>query len=123
MSTGEGLGTEELPRELRLAFLPLHKRAFGMAVGVTAGVSLFAVTVYAILRQSPPDALYLVANYFPGYTVSWVGALIGLAWATFAFFVAGWFSAFIRNFALGASIWMARTRAELAATRDFLDHI
>jgi hypothetical protein len=123
MNTTQASASEGLPPDLRLAFAPLHKRAFGMAIGGTAGVSLFLVTVYAVVRQDPPDLLYLVANYFPGYTVSWVGAMIGLAWAAFAFFVAGWFCAFMRNLVIGASIWMARTRAELIATRDFLDHI
>jgi hypothetical protein len=117
------LDDQELPGDLRLAFAPLHKRAFGTAVGAAAGGGLFLVTAYAVLRGNPPDVLYLLANYFPGYTVSWVGALIGLAWAGFAFFVAGWFCAFMRNLVLGASIWLARTRAELTATRDFLDHI
>jgi hypothetical protein len=37
--------------------------------------------------------------------------------------VAGWFTAFVRNFVMAAMVWMARTRAELSATRDFLDHI
>jgi hypothetical protein len=115
--------TEELPRELQLAFAPLHKRAFGMAVGLTAGGLLFVVTVYAIFVPNPSELLALIANYFPGYSVSWLGALIGLAWATFTFFIAGWFCAFMRNLVIVASIWLARTRADLDAARDFLDHI
>ena len=75
------------------------------------------------LLESPPDELSLLSNYFPGYTVSWSGAVIGFAWAAFAFFVAGWCCAFVRNFTIVASVWLVRTRAELVAARDFLDHI
>ena len=114
---------QESSDELVLAFAPLHKRAFGTAVGLTLGSLLFVVTGYSVLIPGRPDFLFLLANYFPGYTVSWLGALIGFAWATFAFFVAGWFVAFVRNFVLAASIWLARTRAELHAMRDFLDHV
>jgi hypothetical protein len=115
--------SDELPLELALAFAPLHKRAFGTALGLTMGGLLFLVTAFGATVPGPPEFLYRISNYFPGYTVTWAGAVIGFAWATFAFFVAGWFVAFVRNFVLAASIWVARTRAELAATRDFLDHI
>jgi hypothetical protein len=116
-------GSEELPAELAQAFRPLHKRAFGMAVGVTLGGCVLLVTVYALVVPGHPGLLELLANFFPGYSVSWEGALIGFAWATFAFFIAGWFAAFCRNFFIAASIWKARTRAELQATHDLLDHI
>jgi hypothetical protein len=116
-------GIEEMPAELALAFRPLHKRAFGMAVGVTLGGCVFLVTAYALLVPGYPGLLGLLANFFPGYSVTWQGALIGFLWATFAFFVAGWFLAFCRNFFIAASIWRARTRAELEATHDLLDHI
>lgn len=108
---------------MALAFAPLHKAAFGLAVGFTFGALLFIVTLYATVRGGFPDFMYLIANYFPGYTVSWSGAVIGFAWATFAFSVGGWFLAFCRNLSIATSIWLARTRQELAATRDFLDHI
>ena len=114
---------EELPPELALAFAPLHKRAFGMAIGLTAGAGLFLMTAYSVLVPGYPDFMDLLGNYFPGYTVSWPGAFIGFGWAAFSFFVAGWFCAFCRNLAIAVNVWMARTRAELASTRDFLDHI
>jgi len=113
----------ELPDDLALAFAPLHKAAFGGALGLTFGTLILLVTGYATLRSGFPDFMYLLANYFPGYTVSWIGAVIGFLWGTFAFFVAGWFFAFCRNFSVAANIWISRTRHELAATRDFLDHI
>jgi hypothetical protein len=115
---------DSLPRELQLAFLPLHKRAFGMAVGSAAGLLVFAATVVTLLRPALPGAnLWLLSEYFYGYTVTWGGAFVGLAWGFVAGFVAGWFTAFCRNLVIAASLWLTRTRAELAASRDFLDHI
>ncbi len=113
-----------LPDDLQLAFLPLHKRALGMAIGAAAGLVCFLLTAVALLRPTPPEFnLMLLAEYFYGYTVSWPGAFVGLAWGFVAGFTAGWFLAFARNFAIAASLWLTRTRAELAASRDFLDHI
>ncbi|MBA2243901.1 MAG: hypothetical protein H0W11_03025, partial [Gemmatimonadetes bacterium] len=64
-----------------------------------------------------------LAEYFYGYTVSWPGALVGGFWGFVVGFVAGWFVAFCRNLVIAATLFITRTRAELAATRDFLDHI
>ena len=114
---------EELPQELVLAFAPLHKRAFGMAVGLTIGTVVFLVTVLAILRPGYPEFVPLLSRYFFGYSISWTGALVGFAWAWFAFFVAGWFTAFLRNLLIAANLWIGYARAELDDTRDFLDHI
>ena len=114
---------EEIPQDLLLAFAPLHKRAFGMAVGLTFAVLVFLVTVLAILKPGAPFFVPLLAQYFPGYSVSWTGALIGFAWAFVAFFVAGWFTAFVRNFIMAVNLFIGRARAELEATYDFLDHI
>lgn len=115
---------EPVPERIRLAFAPVHKRAFGMAVGLAVGVLLFGATVYTVmvLPEEGPG-LYLLSEYFYGYSVTWEGALVGLFWGGFVGFVAGWFAAFTRNLALATLIFLGRTKAELQATRDFLDHI
>jgi hypothetical protein len=111
-------------RELILAFAPVHKRAFGVAAGCAFGLAVFLLTIATLIVASDDRLpLELLAVYFTGYEVSLVGAFIGAAWAFFAGFVAGWFAAFVRNFVIAAWIFIVRTRAELSATRDFLDHI
>jgi hypothetical protein len=119
-----GQDAAQLPAEIRPAFLPLHKRALGMAVGLTAGSLVALVTVaQLVLRPDPEFPLHLLGEYFYGYTVSWQGALLGLAWGFVAGFVGGWFVAFVRNVVLATIIFVTRTRADLAASRDFLDHL
>jgi hypothetical protein len=118
------MSQESLERELVLAFSPLHKRAFGVAVGTAVGLVVFVLTVLALLR--PPmrgPHLWLLRQYFYGYRVSLAGAFIGLGWGFLTGFVGGWFVAFCRNLVLAAMVFVARTRAELNQTRDFLDHI
>ncbi len=115
---------DPLPEELILAFAPLHKRAFGTAVGLALGFAVFLLTAFhLVLRPQEPIDISLLANYFYGYTVSWPGALIAFFWGFFAGFVAGWFTAFCRNLMLATWIFIGRAKADLRATRDFLDHI
>ncbi len=116
--------TGRLPSELLLAFAPLDKAAFGAALGVACALLVFLITVGTLYL---PDGQRLdvgvLSVYFRGYSVSWIGALIGALWGAFTGFVFGWFLAFCRNLIVAVSLFVIRTRAELAQTRDFLDHI
>lgn len=106
------------------AFAPLHKRAFGVAAGVAGALLLALLTTAGILLPEAREfPLALLAEYFPGYSVTWPGVLVGATWGFVVAFVAGWFAAFCRNLALAISAFMIRTRAELDSTREFLDHI
>ncbi len=115
---------QSLNRAAVLAFAPLDKRALGVALGVAAGLCVFLVTAIYLIRDPDPGfALHLLSQYFYGYSVTWVGAVVGALWGFAVGFVGGWFVAFTRNLVLAFSLFAARTRAELDATRDFLDHI
>jgi hypothetical protein len=116
--------SDELSEEALLAFLPLHKRALGLAFGIVGGLVVFAVTVFhiTVLGSDYPE-IWLLRQYFYGYEVSWKGAFIGLFWGFVTCFVFGWFAAFMRNLTIAAAVFIARTRDELRQTRDFLDHI
>ena len=106
------------------AFAPLHKLAFGIATGVAGAVLMMWLTIAGMYMPNARDfPLELLQQYFMGYRVSWSGAVIGAAWGFAVSFVAGWFAAFCRNLALAISAFLIHTRAELASTREFLDHI
>lgn len=134
MSTGPELhrmeddAPEDLPEdvavEAMLAFLPIHKRALGVACGLVGGSVLFLVTAFALtILGGDPTGLRLLSEFFYGYEVSWSGAFIGFFWAFVTCFVFAWFGAFVHNLAVATSIFVLRTRDELRRTRDFLDHI
>jgi hypothetical protein len=115
---------DALPPSVVLLFAPLDKRALGVAVGSAAALAMFALTsAYLLLRPSPAPNLALLAQYFPGYGVSWRGAFIGSGWAFLLGFCAGWLLAFTRNFVIAAWIFLTRSRTDMAAARDFLDHV
>ncbi|MGE0555677.1 MAG: hypothetical protein AB7R55_19765 [Gemmatimonadales bacterium] len=111
------------PQPLGLAFLPVDKRAFGVAVGVATGLAVALATALVLVRGADGVNLWLLRAYFAGYSVSWTGVLVGFVWAFVVGFTAGWFVAFCRNLVLAVSIFVVRTRAEIFETRDFLDHI
>lgn len=113
-----------MPDTLSLAFAPLHKRAFGLAVATTGAIVVFVVTAIATLRGDAFTLpLGLLVQYFPGYAVTWSGACLGAGWAALIGYAAGWLLALARNTVLAIMLFTIRTRAELATTRDFLDHI
>ena len=103
---------------------PVHKVALGIAVGAVSGLAVFALTVFHVLLK-PQDALDigLLSEYLTGYSVSWTGAFVGLFWGILIGFVAGWFVAFVRNLVIAIRVFMIRGKADLAQSRDFLDHI
>ena len=113
-----------LSHSLVLAFAPLHKRAFGVAVGTACGLTIAVGTILFLAVGRPGEInLGLLNQYFWGYTATWPGVLVGFWWGFLAGFVAGWFLAFCRNTAIAISIFLVRTRSQLGNTRDFLDHI
>ena len=118
------LADDPLERAARRLFAPMDKLAFGVAVGTAAGLLLFVLTAAdLVLDAAGRVPLALLAQYFAGYRESWTGATIGFGWGLAVGFVIGWFTAFVRNFVLALWLVVLRARADLAASRDFLDHI
>jgi hypothetical protein len=106
------------------AFAPLHKRAFGVAVGTAGAAFMVLLTLAGLLLPGAREfPLWLLSQYFQGYSVTVPGVFVGALWGFVVAFIAGWFVAFCRNLALAISAFLIRTRAELDSTREFLDHI
>jgi hypothetical protein len=117
-------GAGDLTERLNLAFKPLDKRAFGVAVGIAAGILVAFGTIMVLVHdRDGVRVMSLLSAYFYGYSVTWQGVLVGFGWAFVLGFVGGWFIAFCRNLTFAISVFLVRTRAELFQTRDFLDHI
>jgi hypothetical protein len=75
--------------EVAITMLRLNARAWGIAAGLLAGLSLFAITNFLVFRGGPNmgQHLSLLSIFLPGYTVSVVGSMIGFVYA----FVFGYF--------------------------------
>src|SRR5262245_16622527 len=96
---------------LGYATAPMHKRAFGIALGTVSGAFLFLLTVFHII-VNPAKALDigLLSQYFYGYELTWRGAFVALAWGLATGFVAGWFIAFVRNLVVAITMFALKTR-------------
>ena len=70
-------------RDLTNTMLELNEKGWGIAVGLTLAVGLFVATNVLVFKggsQIGPH-LGLLSVYFPGYSVSFVGSLIGFVYA------------------------------------------
>ena len=69
--------------DVGIAFAKLNARAWGLAFGLTAGLGLLAATWILVLRggQTVGPHLGLLANYFPGYSVTLLGGVVGFVYA------------------------------------------
>lgn len=111
-------------RQLALAFAPLDKRALGLAFGTASAALLFGITLLAMIVDPQHNfPIGLLNQYFYGYDVSVIGALVGAAWGFVTGFFWGWFAAFARNLVLAFWLMTLRIRSDFDSSRDFLDHI
>jgi hypothetical protein len=104
-------------------FPRIHKGALGFAVGVTAGAILWLLTMLHVLTGPRGLPLGLLAQYFYGYNVTWLGALGGFGWAACIGFIGGWLVGLVHNATLDVWLLVVRLRTELSLKRHFLDHL
>jgi hypothetical protein len=86
-------------RELFRAIARLRAWVMAVVFGCASGVLVFVATVWLLIRggRVVGPHLALLANYFPGYQVTWPGAFIGGLWGTLWGALAGWSVAWIYN--------------------------
>jgi hypothetical protein len=82
---------------VRAAFARLDVVALAIAVGCVCALGLWAATAILLVKGAPPGVsvgphLALLANYLPGYSVSWPGTVLGLVYG------------FVIGVALGAAV-------------------
>ena len=71
-----------------------HEQGWGIAFGLLCGLGLFLATVLLLLQggSNLGAHLGLLRVYFPGYSVTWFGSLIGFVYA------------FVGGYALGRTV-------------------
>jgi hypothetical protein len=89
--------TEQL---LESAVLRLNANILGVGLGIIGGIGIFVVTNFLILKggEVVGPHLSLLRNFFPFYSVSFTGSLVGFGWGFLSGYVAGFFIASIYNF-------------------------
>ena len=70
-------------REVESYLLRLNGRAWGIACGLLFGLVLFAATNFLLVvgGKNVGQHLSLLSVYFPGYSVTFLGSLIGFVYA------------------------------------------
>lgn len=81
-------------RALQRAIARLNARAWGIAFGLLCGGGLFLATIILVLRggETVGPHLGLLRYYFPGYSVTFLGGIIGFVYA------------FVLGYALGRGV-------------------
>jgi len=105
------------------AFARIDPVAMGCAFAALAGLTVFAATIILVLKggEQVGPRLMLLAQYFPGYTVTAVGSVVGLAYGVVAGFCAGWLLAALRNVCNAVYLNVVRVRSQLSSIHDMLD--
>ena len=122
----ESRSPERLTEIFRDAFPKLDRVALGTAVGLTCGLSLLLATLFLVVKggEVVGPNLALLAQYFPGYTVSATGSLVGLLHGFIVGFAGGWIMAFLRNTAVFLLfVAESQRRTERRLMRKFLEYV
>lgn len=80
----------------------LNATVNGIVFGLVAGFGIFIATNWLILKGGPvvgPN-LWLLSNFFIGYSVTFVGSIVGFVYAFILGFLFGYFIARMYNWIL-----------------------
>ena len=91
--------TEAEKKLVQAAVVRLRARVMALVFGMVGGAGLSAATLWLVIRDGPNvgQHLRLLANYFPGYEVTWTGGLIGFCYGALTGAVIGWTLASLYN--------------------------
>lgn len=100
---------------IKSAFARLDSVAMAAAVGLVLGVGLFLATAILLLKAPQPgfpvgDNLSALRTVLFGYSVSWIGAVVGAVYAAAIGAVIGYVFAVMWNFTHFLFIGIAATR-------------
>ena len=115
------LAPEEVVRRVSARVDPI---ALGAALGIVIAAMTFVATAILVLKGGPAAGIHLslLSNYWPGYDVSVVGALMGAAYGGGCGFAFGFLTATLRNALLASYLGAIRLWANMSRTY-FLDRL
>lgn len=109
------------------AFARLRVIPLGVSIGLVWGLGLFVATAFLLVQGAlvPGDEpigthLNLLGHYFPGYTVTWSGSLLGFLYGMCLGFLLGVVTAAFLNFNHLLYLKVLRRRLRRRAINDGL---
>ena len=76
--------------------MQLDKKALGLTLGILLGFAIFLITLLARFDEGGYH-LSLLSRIYPGYYVSFQGAILGLVYGFVSGFLGGWITAWLYN--------------------------
>ncbi len=77
--------------------MSLNGKALALSAGILWGAAVFVITVTTLLRGGPGQHVGLLGGVYPGYTVTFLGSLIGFVYGFVSAAVFGWLLAWLYN--------------------------
>ena len=116
---------EFIENSLQRSFARLHKRAFATAVGTSTGLALWGATLLLVVTggEVGGTTLSLLNQFFWGYSVTGLGAVLGLIYGFIVGFTGGWFFGLLRNGLTAIQFNLLRTKADRIHIRNLLDYL
>jgi protoporphyrinogen oxidase len=123
--SADGQLEEALEQVLSEVFLKLDRVALGLSLGMASGALLFLATVALLLKGGATvgPTLGLIGQFFPGYSVTPAGSLLGLVYGFVTGFVAGWTFGLLKNATTFFYAALVYRRAEFRAMRRILEFL
>jgi len=81
------------------AIARLRAGIVAIVAGMVGGVALAAATLWLVIKGGPNvgQHLGLLRAYYPGYAVTWPGALVGFVYGALTGAILGWCVAWLYN--------------------------
>jgi hypothetical protein len=107
-------------RILSEVYAKIDPVALGVGVGTLLGGAICVATVVLLAKGGAHVGakLSLLSQFFPGYSVTWPGSLVGLFYGFLTGFLFGFFFAFFRNVAMRLHLGSRRVQKFLNRARQ-----
>ncbi len=121
----EEVAEEDIEDLIDVVFAKIHNISLGLSLGIVCGALLWAVTLLLATQSDFGLTSYfqLLSNYFPGYSVTPKGSLIGLVYGFLSGFIVGWLLAIIRNSVSLLHFIITRRSYERRVVLRILEHL
>jgi hypothetical protein len=88
---------------VRRTIARLRAGIVALVTAMVGGFGLFAATLWLVIKGGPNvgQNLALLSNYYPGYTVTWLGSLVGFFYGAVTGAVFGWCVGWLYNILAG----------------------
>jgi hypothetical protein len=91
--------TTDIDADLASGIARLNGTILAVVLGLMSGLVVFIATIWLVIKGGPRVGphLALLGQFFPGYSVTFVGGLAGLAWGAAFGAAVGWAVAWLYN--------------------------